>query len=59
MSAQLSLVTEWFDNYKGTVDKSLKDSSRPWTKVFDLLEEKTGVDRVKIFFGESTNTMMS
>lgn len=59
MSAQFSLVTEWFDKYKGTVDKSLKDPARPWTKVFDLVEEKTGVDRVKIFFGESTNPTMS
>lgn len=55
MTAQLSVLTQWFEGYKGTVDKSLRDSAKPWTKAFDLVEERTGVDRVKIFFGELTN----
>ncbi|KAL7736925.1 hypothetical protein ACLKA6_008794 [Drosophila palustris] len=50
MTAQLSQVTQWFDSYKGTVNKSLHDSAKPWTKIFDLVEQRTGVDRVKIFF---------
>ncbi|KAM8712318.1 hypothetical protein ACLKA7_012784 [Drosophila subpalustris] len=54
MTAQLSQVTQWFESYKGTVNKSLHDSAKPWTKIFDLVEQRTGVDRVKIFFGAAS-----
>lgn len=55
MTAQLSVFTQFFESYKGTVDQSLRDSAKPWTKAFDFVEERTGVDRVKIFFGKLTN----
>lgn len=54
MTSQLCVITEWFDNYKNQVDASLRDSTKPWKKIFDMLEEKTGCDRVKIFFGAAT-----
>lgn len=39
--------------YKDTIEKNLRDRSKPWTKYFDLAEEKTGVSRVYLFVGES------
>jgi len=37
---------------KEYLEKALKDESKPWTKLFILAEEKTGVDRLYIFVGE-------
>ncbi|XP_026836328.1 receptor expression-enhancing protein 5 isoform X1 [Drosophila erecta] len=51
MAAQVTQVKQFLDGYKQDVNQSLRDASKPWTKVFDSLEEKTGVDRVKIFGG--------
>ncbi|XP_011172363.1 receptor expression-enhancing protein 5 isoform X2 [Solenopsis invicta] len=36
---------------KEHVEKALRDESKPWTKVFALAEEKTGVDRLYVFVG--------
>ncbi|EDW09345.1 receptor expression-enhancing protein 5 isoform X1 [Drosophila mojavensis] len=51
MSSQLTQLPQMFENYKETVRKSLRDPNKPWTKVFDILEERTSVDRVKLFSG--------
>ncbi|EDW61900.1 receptor expression-enhancing protein 5 isoform X1 [Drosophila virilis] len=51
MATQLSQVTQWLDNSKVSVDRALRDPAKPWTKGFDLVEQRTGVDRVKIFTG--------
>lgn len=40
--------------YKDTLERSLVDKSKPWTKYFDKAEQKTGVNRVYIFVGECT-----
>jgi len=34
---------------KETLEKVLKDDSKPWTRYFALAEQKTGVDRLYIF----------
>ncbi|XP_011866396.1 PREDICTED: receptor expression-enhancing protein 5-like isoform X2 [Vollenhovia emeryi] len=36
---------------KEYLEKTLKDESKPWTKMFVLAEEKTGVDRLYVFVG--------
>ncbi|KYM76606.1 PREDICTED: receptor expression-enhancing protein 5 [Atta cephalotes] len=36
---------------KEYLEKMLKDESKPWTKMFALAEEKTGIDRLYIFVG--------
>lgn len=41
---------------KEYLEKALKDESKPWTKMFVLAEEKTGVDRLYIFVGEFSFT---
>ncbi|EDV53622.1 uncharacterized protein Dere_GG12216 [Drosophila erecta] len=51
MAAQVTQVQRFFNGYKQDVSRSLRDASKPWTKVFDAMEEKTGVDRVNIFVG--------
>ncbi|EDW98704.1 receptor expression-enhancing protein 5 [Drosophila yakuba] len=51
MAAQVTQVQRFFNGYKQEVSRSLRDASKPWTKVFDAVEEKTGVDRVNIFAG--------
>lgn len=40
------------DECKESLNKSLCDNSKPWTKVFDLVEEKTNVPRLYIFLGK-------
>lgn len=37
--------------YKDTLDRSLNDKSKPWTKYFEIAEQKSGVNRVYIFVG--------
>lgn len=37
---------------KEYLEKTLRDESKPWTKMFVLAEEKTGIDRLYIFVGE-------
>lgn len=37
--------------YKQSIAVSLADKSKPWTKYFEMAEQKTGVDRLYIFFG--------
>lgn len=37
---------------KEYLEKTLRDESKPWTKLFVLAEEKTGIDRLYIFVGE-------
>ncbi|GLV43565.1 Receptor expression enhancing protein B [Carabus blaptoides fortunei] len=36
---------------KSTLERTLRDESKPWTKTLLLIEEKTGVDRLYIFLG--------
>lgn len=43
-----------FENIKQTLEKDLNDDSKPWSKYLKLVEEKTGVQRIYIFFGEYT-----
>lgn len=40
------------DEIKEQIAKSLQDSSTPWSPVLKYLEEKTGVDRLYIFFSK-------
>lgn len=40
------------DSYKQQLEKDLSDDSKPWTKYLKLAEEKTGVQRIYIFFGK-------
>lgn len=37
---------------KEYLEKTLRDECKPWTKIFVLAEEKTGIDRLYIFVGE-------
>lgn len=37
---------------KDTLEKALKDETKPWTKLFALAETKTGVDRFYVFLGK-------
>lgn len=37
---------------KEYLEKTLRDENKPWTKMFVLAEEKTGIDRLYIFVGE-------
>ncbi|ALC42711.1 CG8331, partial [Drosophila busckii] len=48
---QLAQVTQLFNDNKQSIDKALHDPAKPWTKSFDILEQRIGVDRVKIFMG--------
>ena len=41
-----------FDGYKQQLEKDLSDDSKPWTKYLKIAEEKTGVQRIYLFFGE-------
>lgn len=41
-----------FQEYKNSLEVTLKDKAKPWTKYFETAEAKTGVDRVYIFLGE-------
>lgn len=43
------------EGYKQQLEKDLADDSKPWTKYLKLAEEKTGVSRLYIFLGESSN----
>jgi hypothetical protein len=40
------------DTYKQQLEKELADDSKPWTKYFKLLEEKTNLPKLYIFLGE-------
>jgi len=40
-----------FEGYKQQLEKDLSDDSKPWAKYLKLVEEKTGVQRIYIFFG--------
>ncbi|XP_037716822.1 receptor expression-enhancing protein 5 isoform X1 [Drosophila subpulchrella] len=51
MASQVTQVQQFFNGYKQNVSRALRDASKPWTKAFDTVEEKTGVDRVNIFIG--------
>ncbi|KOB73099.1 Receptor expression enhancing protein isoform 2 [Operophtera brumata] len=37
--------------YKDTIENNLNDKSKPWTKYFEIAEQKTGVSRVYLFVG--------
>ncbi|XP_070499490.1 receptor expression-enhancing protein 5-like isoform X1 [Chironomus tepperi] len=39
------------DTYKQQLEKELADDSKPWTKYFKLLEEKTNLPKIYIFSG--------
>lgn len=41
-----------FDNYKQQLEKDLSDDSKPWSKYLKLVEEKTNVPRIYLFFGK-------
>lgn len=49
MAAQ---VQQFFDQYKDTLDKSLNDQSKPWSKVFEKVEEKTNIPKLYLFLGK-------
>ncbi|XP_001361758.3 receptor expression-enhancing protein 5 isoform X1 [Drosophila pseudoobscura] len=51
MAAQYTQLQQWFGQYKQTITRSLHDTNKPWAKVLDIVEERTSVDRVNIFFG--------
>jgi len=36
---------------KEQLEKTLRDENKPWTKMFVLAEQKTGIDRLYIFVG--------
>lgn len=38
--------------YKDNIEQSLNDKSKPWTKYFELAEQKVGVNRLYIFLGK-------
>lgn len=40
------------DTYKQQLEKELADDSKPWTKYFKLLEEKTNLPKIYIFLGK-------
>ena len=48
---------------KESIEKALRDESKPWTRYLTLAEKKSQVDRLYIFFGEmlflSTTTWCS
>lgn len=44
-----------FDAVKQHLEKDLNDDSKPWSKYLKLAEEKTGVQRIYLFFGELVN----
>ena len=37
--------------FRETLEKALKDESKPWTKYFAYAEKKFSVDRLYIFLG--------
>lgn len=37
---------------KESIEKALKDESKPWAKLFSMAEAKTGIDRLYIFLGQ-------
>lgn len=39
---------------KESIEKSLRDETKPWTKLFAMAEAKTGVDRLYLFVGTYT-----
>ena len=41
-----------FDGYKKQLEKDLNDESKPWSKYLKLVEEKTNVPRLYLFFGK-------
>lgn len=45
--------------YKETLERSLVDKSKPWTKYFDKAEQRTGVNRVYLFVGENEYTFFN
>lgn len=38
--------------YKDTIERNLTDKSKPWTKYFEIAEQKSGVSRVYLFIGK-------
>uniref|UniRef100_A0A1L8EHN0 Receptor expression-enhancing protein n=1 Tax=Haematobia irritans TaxID=7368 RepID=A0A1L8EHN0_HAEIR len=48
MAAQ---VQQFLDQYKDTVDASLNDKSKPWSKIFHTVEEKTNIPKFYLFLG--------
>lgn len=40
---------------KESLEKALRDESKPWTSVFANAEKKIGIDRLYIFLGEYYN----
>lgn len=45
-------MTTKLQEYKDTLERTLNDKSKPWTKFFEKAEAKTGVNRVYLFVGE-------
>lgn len=45
-------MAERFEAIKVSLNQSLNDKEKPWKKVFDLAESKSGVPRVYLFAGE-------
>lgn len=39
---------------KSSLENTLKDDNKPWTRLFAAVEQKTGVDRVYVFLGAVT-----
>ncbi|XP_055628155.1 receptor expression-enhancing protein 5 isoform X3 [Toxorhynchites rutilus septentrionalis] len=44
-------MAQKLEDVRTSIEKSLKDDSKPWTPAFKLAEEKSGVPRLYIFLG--------
>lgn len=45
-------MAEKIEAIKVSLNQSLNDKEKPWKKLFDLAEEKSGVPRVYLFAGK-------
>jgi len=51
-------MAQKIDEIKNTLNDSLNDDSKPWTSLFDLIEQKTGVPRMYIFIGGAASVVL-
>lgn len=45
-------MAQQFQEYKERIHKHLTDKDKPWTPIFDLIEQKTGIERTYSFLGK-------
>lgn len=43
---------EKLNNYKEQIDKIVSDKNKPWSQAFDVIHQKTGLDKSYIFLGD-------